>query len=103
MASFKQDLAPVFTCACTEDANGDTHMQGILDISDYKTAKDNSKAIQNRIEDNSMPPQDWVSSSTICSGLQPEYKDHTWGDAKDAARTKLKNDFAAWVKANFPP
>jgi hypothetical protein len=102
MASFKQDLAPLFCCACTEDATGDTHMRDILNICDYDVSKQNYQDIQSAIAvpNAGMPPPGWISS---CPGLPPEYQDHTWGDDSDPARKKLIDDFAAWVNANFPP
>jgi hypothetical protein len=102
MASFKQDLAPLFCCACTEDSTGDSHMRDILNICDYDVAKQTFEDIRSRIAlpGADMPPAGWVSS---CPGLQPEYQDHTWGGDNDPARKKLNEDFEAWVKANFPP
>jgi hypothetical protein len=98
MASFKVDLYPIFHCACTPDVQG-PHMEEILQVDDYTTAKDNADIITEVIADTHMPPEEWVSD---CPDLQPEYAKHTWGDTDDPARVKLRADFAAWVAAGFP-
>jgi hypothetical protein len=99
MASFKTDLYPLFHRACTADPQG-SHMEDILQIDDYQTAKDNADEIKESISGTHMPPPGWVSDGP---GLQPEYADHTWAGQNDPARVKLRADFDAWITARFPP